>query len=76
MVEKFNKFKEEAGEIKALVLKQLGKESVVRDMTTDEFEMLQHALKVIDYAMDLSEEQAKTLERIETKLDELLVLAK
>ena len=72
MINKFYKFKEEASEIKALVLKQLGKESVVRDMTTAEFELLQHALKVIDYAMDVSEEQVRTMARIEEKLDKLL----
>ena len=72
MVKKFKKLEEEAYEIKALMIKQLGKESVVRDMTADEFELVQHSLKIIDYALDLCEEQAETLARIEEKLDKLL----
>ena len=72
MIDKFYMLMEEANEIKAMLFKQIGKESVVRDMSTEEFELLKHALKVVDYAMDMSEEQIKAMERIEKKLDKLL----
>ena len=67
MVEVTNEFKE----VMCNMMKSEGMD-VLKNMSTDEFKMLQLCLKAVDISNEVIMEQAKTLDELNRKLDLLL----
>lgn len=72
MRESFNKFKKEFEELKKFTLRQVVA-SDLEDMDENAFKAMQSMLRLSDACFEITEAQISTLERMEQKLDELLL---
>lgn len=73
MRENYELIKKEIGEIKALCMTNMFDESMLMEMGPDELKLMQSTLRLIDTTLKFTETQVASMERIESKLDELLM---
>lgn len=71
LAEKVTNFTMEVNELKETMFKKFGAE-LFDSMNGEEFELFQKYFKLVDLSMEIVEEQAVTIHKIDEKLDKLL----
>lgn len=71
LAEKATNFTMEVNELKETMFNKFGAE-LFDSMNGEEFELIQKCFRLVDLSMEIVEEQAKTIQKIDEKLDKLL----
>lgn len=72
LAEKAMMFNVRANELKEIMFNEFGAE-LFDTMNGEQFELIQKCFKLVDLSIEIVEEQAKTIQKIDEKLDKLLV---